>query len=143
MAKESECFFSQNSTQIMKKSSNKKSTITLDGMMTIGKTKNGLRTADFICNDYVEMDAFEGKCKVQMMRDGMMYITELPKRVRNYPIFREDNSSLSRGVNRRYYFVFTMPDEQLEQVPKELVRQASVIAEKIRTILLEDEEDDE
>ena len=111
--------------------------------MPIGKTKNGLRTADFICNDYVEMDAFEGKCKVQMMRDGMMYITELPKRVRNYPIFREDNSSLSRGVNRRYYFVFTMPDEQLEQVPKELVRQASVIAEKIRTILLEDEEDDE
>ena len=33
-------------------------------MMTIGKTKEGLRTADFICNDYVEMDAFEGKCKV-------------------------------------------------------------------------------
>ena len=98
-------------------------------MMTIGKTKEGLRTADFICNDYVEMEAFEGKCKVQMMRDGMMYITELPKRVRNCPIFREDNCSLSRGVNRRYYFVFTMPD-------------ARAIAEKIRTVLLEDEEDE-
>ena len=73
----------------------------------------------------------------------MMYITELPKRVRNTPIFREDNSSLSRGVNRRYYFVFTMPDELLELVPKELVRQATLIAEKIRTILLEDKEEDE
>ena len=110
--------------------------------MTIGKTKEGLRTADFICNDYVEMEAFEGKCKVQMMRDGMMYITELPKRVRNQAIFRDDNCSLSRGVNRRYYFVFTMPDEELEQIPSELVRQARAIAEKIRTVLLEDEEDE-
>ena len=126
----------------MTKKSNKKSIITLDGMMTIGKTKEGLRTADFICNDYVEMEAFEGKCKVQMMRDGMMYITELPKRVRNQAIFRDDNCSLSRGVNRRYYFVFTMPDEELEQIPSELVRQARAIAEKIRTVLLEDEEDE-
>ena len=126
----------------MTKKSNKKSIITLDGMMTIGKTKKGLRTADFVCSEYVEIDAFEGKCKVQMMRDGMMYITELPKRVRNCPIFREDNCSLSRGVNRRYYFVFTMPDEELEQIPSELVRQARAIAEKIRTVLLEDEEDE-
>ena len=111
--------------------------------MTIGKDKNGLRTADFVCNEYVEMEAFEGKCKVQMMRDGMMYITELPKRARNSPIFREDNSSLSRGVNRRYYFVFSMSDELLELLPQELVRQAKVIAEKVRTILLNDEEDDE
>ena len=110
--------------------------------MTIGKTKEGLRTADFICNEYVEMEAFEGKCKVQMMRDGMMYITELPKRVRNQAIFRDDNSSFSKGQNRRYYFVFTMPDEELEQIPSELVRQARAIAEKIRTILLEDEEDE-
>ena len=43
--------------------------------MTIGKTKEGLRTADFICNEYVEMEACEGKCKVQMMRDGNVYIT--------------------------------------------------------------------
>ena len=127
----------------MNKTSKKQSSRTMDGMMTIGKDKNGLRTADFLCRDYVEMEAFDGKCKVQMMRDGMMYITELPKRVRNTPIFREDNSSLSRGVNRRYYFVFTMPDELLELVPKELVRQATLIAEKIRTILLEDKEEDE
>ena len=122
--------------------SKKKSTITLDGMMTIGKTKEGLKTADFVCSEYVDLEAFAGKCNVQIMRDGNVYITELAKKVRNSPIFREDNSSFSRGVNRRYYFVFSMPDELLELVPDELVRQAKVIAEKVRTVLLDDEEDD-
>ena len=122
----------------MTKKSNKKSIITLDGMMTIGKTKEGLRTADFICNDYVEMEAFEGKCKVQMMRDGMVYITELPKRVRNQAIFRDDNSSFSKGQNGRYYFVFTMDEASLEQLPHQLVRQARAIAEKIQKQLIID-----
>jgi len=122
----------------MTKKSNKKSIITLDGMMTIGKTKEGLRTADFICNEYVEMEAFEGKCKVQMMRDGMMYITELPKRVRNQAIFRDDNSSFSKGQNGRFYFVFTMDEASLEQLPHRLVRQARAIAEKIQKQLIID-----
>jgi hypothetical protein len=127
----------------MTKNSKKKSTITLDGMMTIGKTKEGLKTADFVCSEYVDLEAFAGKCNVQIMRDGNMYITELAKKVRNSPIFREDNSSFSRGVNRQYYYILMMPDEQLEQIPDELVRQATAIAEKIRTILLNDEEDAE
>ena len=126
----------------MTKNSKKKSTITLDGMMTIGKTKEGLKTADFVCSEYVDLEAFAGKCNVQIMRDGNIYITELAKKVRNSPIFREDNSSFSRGVNRQYYYILMMPDEQLEQIPDELVRQATAIAEKIRTILLNDEEDD-
>ena len=127
----------------MTKNCKKKSTITLDGMMTIGKTKEGLKTADFVCSEYVDLEAFAGKCNVQIMRDGNMYITELAKKVRNSPIFREDNSSFSRGVNRQYYYILMMPDEQLEQIPDELVRQATAIAEKIRTILLNDEEDAE
>jgi len=127
----------------MTKNSKKKSTITLDGMMTIGKTKEGLKTADFVCSEYVDLEAFAGKCNVQIMRDGNVYITELAKRIRNSPIFREDNSSFSRGKDRRFYFFLSMPDEQLEQIPDELVRQATAIAEKIRTILLNDEEDAE
>lgn len=111
-------------------------------MMTIGKTKEGLKTADFACCEYVEMEAFTGKCNVQMMRDGNVYVTELPKRPRNSPIFREDNSSFTRGMNRRFYFILSMPDELLEVIPDELVRQATAIAEKIRTVLLNDEEDD-
>ena len=106
-------------------------------MMTIGKTKEGLRTADFICNDYVEMEAFEGKCKVQMMRDGMMYITELPKRVRNQAIFRDDNSSFSKGQNGRYYFVFSLPEELAGEIPETLVREAKEAARKFTKAFLE------
>ena len=105
--------------------------VTLDGLMTIGILENGLRTADFMCCEDVEMEAFIAKCKVQGMRDGNIYMTELPKRMRNKPLFRDDNSSLSLGRNGRYYFVFSMPQEQVDELPKELVRQASDIAQKV------------
>lgn len=106
--------------------------ITLDGMMVFGKLQNGLRTAEFECCDDVEMDPFIGNCKVQMMRDGNVYMTELPRRIRNKPIFREDNSSLSLGQNGRFYFVFSLPEELVDKLPAELVRQASAIAKKVR-----------
>lgn len=105
--------------------------VTVDGLMVFGQTEEGLRTADFECCDDVEMQAFVAKCKVQVMRDGNVYMTELPKRVRNQAIFREDNSSLSHGQDGRYYFYFSLPEELINELPKELVRQASAIAEKL------------
>ena len=105
--------------------------VTVDGLMVFGQTEEGLRTADFECCDDVEIQAFVAKCKVQVMRDGNVYMTELPKRVRNQAIFREDNSSLSHGQDGRYYFYFSLPEELINELPKELVRQASVIAEKV------------
>ena len=105
--------------------------VTVDGMMVFGQTEDGLRTADFECCEDVRLEAFTGKCKVQIMRDGNVYITELPKRVKNQPIFREDNSSLSKGKDGRYYFYFSLPEQLLDELPKELVRQASVIANKV------------
>ena len=105
--------------------------VTVDGLMVFGQTEEGLRTADFECCEDVEMQAFTAKCKVQVMRDGNVYITELPKRVRNQAIFREDNSSLSLGQDGRYYFYFSLPEQLVDELPKELVRQASVIAQKV------------
>ena len=105
--------------------------VTLDGMMTFGKLETGLRTADFECCEDVEMEAFEGNFKVQMMRDGNVYMTELKKRIRNHAIFRDDNASLSLGQNGRYYFVFTLPEELIEELPAKLVHQASAIAQKV------------
>ena len=61
--------------------------VTLEGMMTFGQLEDGLRTADFQCCEDVEMEVFNGLCKVQMMRDGNVYMTELPKRVRNKPLY--------------------------------------------------------
>ena len=121
----------------MGKNNKKQSVITVDGMMTIGKTKEGLRTADFVSSEYVETEAFAGNCKVQMMRDGNVYISELPKRKKNNAIFREDNCSLSKGRNGRYYFVFSLPEERLEELPEQLVRQAKVIAGKVEKLTVE------
>ena len=66
-------------------------------MMTIGMLENGRKTADFQCCEDIEMETFSGTFKVQGMRDGNVYMTQQPKRVRNKAIFRDDNASLSQG----------------------------------------------
>ena len=117
----------------MKKISNNKisESVTVDGIMTFGELENGLRTADFSCCEDVVMEPCVANFRVQMMRDGNVYMTQLPRRIRNKPIFREDNSSLSLGQNGRFYFYFSLDEDQLEQLPDKLVRQASTIAQKV------------
>ncbi len=105
--------------------------VMLDGLMTLGLLENGLRTADFTCCEDVELDAFSGTFKVQGMRDGNVYMTQKPKRVRNKAIFRDDNASLSQGQDKRWYFYFSLDENQLEQLPEKLVHQASAIAQKV------------
>ena len=108
----------------------------LDGMMTIGKSDNGLHTADFMCCEDVELEPITGTCKVQVMRDGNVYITELPKRIRNKAIFRDDNCSLSQGQNGRWYFYFSLDEDRIKELPSELVRQAGAIARKVMRELI-------
>lgn len=126
----------------MKTKSNKNRTneseMTLNGMMTFGECENGLHFADFECCEEVEMEPFVGDCKVQVMRDGNVYITERPKRIRNRALLRDDNSSLSLGQNGRFYFVFSMPAAELDKLPAQLVRQASAIAGKFMRLIMED-----
>ena len=105
--------------------------VTLDGMMTFSQFENGLRAAQFECCEDVDMSPFSARCKVQGMRDGNVYISELPKRRKNKALYRDDNSSLSLGHDGRYYFTFSLPQEQVEQLPALLVRQASAIAHKV------------
>ena len=112
-----------------KKKSSKQ--ICVDGLMAFGELKNGLHTADFMCGEDVKMEAYSAKCKVQVMRDGNVYMTELPKRVRNKAIFRDDNSTLSLGRDGKFYFVFTLPQELVDELPEELVSQAGAIAQKV------------
>lgn len=105
--------------------------VMLDGLMTLGLLENGLRTADFTCCEDVELDAFSGTFKVEGKHDGNVYMTEKPKRIRNKAIFRDDNASLSHGQDKRWYFYFSLDEDQLEQLPEKLVRQASAIAQKV------------
>ena len=114
-----------NNTETIKKQ------VTLEGLMTIGMSENGLHTADFECCEDAVMESFTARCKVQLMRDGNMYITELPKRARNKPIFRVDNSSLSKGRDGKYYFVFMLDEELIRLLPEKLISQASEIAQKV------------
>ena len=105
--------------------------VTLDGMMTIGMLENELIIADFTCCEDVEMQAFSGTFKVEGKRDGNVYMTQQPKRRRNKAIFRDDNASLSQGQDKRWYFYFSLDENQLEQLPEKLVHQASAIAQKV------------
>ena len=105
--------------------------VTLDGMMTFSQFENGMRAAQFECCEDVCLEPFSTRCKVQAMRDGNVYITELPRRVRNKALYREDNCSLTLGNDGRYYFSFTLPQEMAGELPQRLVRQASAIARKV------------
>ena len=124
-----------------KKNQNPEMTTTMEGQMTLGVTDNGLKILDFMCTEYVEMEPFAATCKVQGMRDGNVYITEKPKRVRNTPIFREDNCTFSLGQDGRYYFVFSLPEQLVDELPYELRRQADAIAEKVEDGILNGKEE--
>lgn len=100
--------------------------------MTYGQNENGMHVLDFACIEAVVMEKVSAKFKVQLMRDGNVYMEEMPKRERNTPIFRDDNSSLSLGKNDRYYFTFSLPRERVYELAAELVRQAGAIAQKVR-----------
>ena len=104
--------------------------VMLDGYMAVSE-ENNLHILDFVCCEDVQMDAFTGKCKVELMRDGNVYISELPKRHKNKPIFRDDNCSLSHGHNGKFYVVFTMDDDRLGDLPQQLIQQAGNIARKV------------
>ena len=110
-----------------------KKTVMLDGIMTYGHDEKGREIADF---QNVEpggvVEPFVGRCKVQRVRDGHLYVTRLPKRIRNRPLFRQDHSSLSRGQNHRYYFVLSMDEEGVMNLPDILIRESMEAAIKLR-----------
>ena len=120
---------------MVKKSKIKKS-VTLDGLMTLGQLDDGRHTADFACCEDVQLEQVEGLFKVQIQRDGNVYMTQKKKRIKNSPLFREDNSSFSHGKDKKYHFIFRMNEDLIEDIPKELVRQALAIAQKITRELL-------
>ena len=120
-----------------KKTNALKSNMTVNGTMTFAKNSNNLNIIDFNCTEMdVELDPYSGRFKVQIMHDGDVYITEMKKRKRNKPIFREDNSSLSLGFDGRYYFCFSLDAEEVEELPDKLVHQALLIAQKVVNCIL-------
>ena len=114
-----------------RKNINIERTTTLNGMMTFGTIDGNQHILDFMSTEVAEINPFIANCKVQAMRDGNVYITQKPRYKRNTPLFREDNSTLTLGRDDRYYFVFTLPQEQLDLLSDRLVHQALAIAQKV------------
>jgi hypothetical protein len=107
-------------------------TVTLDGMMTYGKTDEGLLMGDFKNFDpEVKVEPVVGRFKGQLMRDGDFYMEQLPKRIRNKPKFRQDHSSVSIGRNGKGYFVMVVDEAELEAFDEILVREAIEAAAKL------------
>lgn len=117
-------------------SNEKTGNVTLGGIMTFSKLENGTRTAQFDCCEDVQMEPFNTRCKVQAMRDGNVYITELPRRIRNKALYREPNSTLTLGNDGRYYFSFSIHQDLVEELPQKLVQQAGSIARKVMMDLI-------
>ena len=116
-----------------------KNTLMLGGVMTYGYDDKGRETADFQnCDPGVLVQPFVGLCKVQRMRDGNLYVTRLPKRIRNKPMFRQDHSSVSKGKDRKYYFVMIMDEADVQKMPETLMKEAREAAGKLRKYLSED-----
>jgi hypothetical protein len=140
MAKESDLLLAktQKTMKVSAKNQNNESLVTAKGLMVLGKSEKGLHTADFACcDDDLQVEPFTGKFKMQIMRDGNVYATELPKRIKGKPLFREDNATLSLGKDGRYYFVFSLPEEMVDQLSERLIRQARAIARKAMTLFIE------
>ena len=128
----SECFSRKiNSKEMTTRKKTTKREVTLDGLLTVSMLETGLHAVDFMCCEDVEMQTFSGTFKVEGKHDGNVYMTEKPKRRRNKAIFRDDNASLSQGQDKRWYFYFSLDEDQLEQLPEKLVHQASAIAQKV------------
>ena len=111
----------------------------LGGVMTYGYDDKGRAIADFQnCETGVMVEPFTDRCKVQRCRDGNLYVTRLPKRIRNRPLFRQDHSSLSKGRDRKYYFVMIMDEADVQKMPETLMKEAREAAGKLRKYLSED-----
>ena len=122
----------------IKKNSYKKTTIkdvNYEALVNLGELKDGLRIANIVSCEDVEVEGFIGRCKVQLLRDGHIEIVQLAKRHKNKPIFRDDNCTFTLGKDGRYYFVFTMPEQLIFEIPGQLRRQAGAIAAKIEEAL--------
>lgn len=106
--------------------------MTMDGLMSVAKLEDGRHRLDFQCCEDVETEKFNGNFKVQGMHNGNIYMEEHKKRVKSKPMFRQDNSSLSLGRNGRYYFIFSLAEERIEELPERLKKETAEVVRKIK-----------
>jgi len=114
-----------------------KSLVNIGGTLAIVKKDDGLRLIDFVPNEDapINITPIKGTFSGEVKRDGRGYFDEKKKRIHNKPLFREDHSSLSLGVNGKYYVCFVLPQEQAEQLPELLPHEILSLAQKFVALL--------
>jgi len=100
--------------------------------MQTGRDYQGVLRRDW------DADADEFRC-----RDAhYTFVETLPwTGKRNPHVFRDDNCSLSHGRDGRWYFCFSLDEDQLPLLPQKLLKQASAIAQKVMRELVLVEKD--
>ena len=109
--------------------------LTIEGFVTIQKKDDGLHTADFQCCEDVQMEPFKGDFRVQGMRDGNIYMDQIPKGIRIKPKFRADHSSLSFTSHRKVYVVFCESVDDIDEIPKNMVKEVRKLAKKLEALI--------
>ena len=108
--------------------------VTVDGMMSFDKLENGLRVADFVSTEQVEIEPFVGNFRVQGLRNGCVTMAQKPKRIRRGPIRRGDRWSIS--LTRDGFILINWRCSVADHLcaPKLLKKDAREIAEALEEI---------
>ena len=121
----------------MTKKNKKQRQVTVDGLMTFDKLKNGLHIADFVSTEHVEIEPFSGDFRVQGLRNGSVTMVQKPKRIRRGPIRRGDRWSISLTKDGFILINWRLSDKDIELAPKLLKKDAREMAEALVEIYKE------
>ena len=108
--------------------------VTLEGMMTFCTTENGRHALDFMNCEDADMEAFEIRCKVQGMRDGNVYITELPKALhsRSTLLRKAAHGRLSATKDEAYQLTLKVFKREGLDVKETMLREAIELINNVK-----------
>ena len=119
----------------MTKKTNKKSRqVTVDGMMSFDKLKNGQHIADFVSTEHVEIEPFSGDFRVQVQRNGCVTMVQKPRKIRRGPIRRGDRWTVTLTSDGFILINWRCPDADIQIAPKLLKKDAREIAEALEEV---------
>ncbi len=99
----------------MKKTINKP--IMVYGMTSYYQDENGMKYSQFNSDFSTPVvSPYDIKARVQRMRDGTLYVSELPKKIRSQAevLFKTTHGTLSKGKDNRHRLTFMVDDDKLE-----------------------------
>ena len=115
-------------------------TITINGMMAITKTVDGQNYVQFLPdNPRVGLvEPFVGTGYVQLLSNGTFDCLKKHRKPRTKPALKLKHSSLSFGADGVTRFIFSIPNSEIDQLPRLLKREAAQASKFIENLLNEE-----